>query len=259
MDRSAESGPAQGDPSGLAPPTAESQPRHPRLAAWAPWVIGALWIGLVAVGAAWAREPLARREILFETPVRIAPGVSVTGAFTPEVEGPCVIELRFHEAWLETASEPPRGGKVALEALGRDVGGGFVYGSPAAPGFAARYAVSRGGASVLEGETGDRFVGTLGYRGVRVTLAWIDRAEVAPQEVTVRIDRAVDGLRRWDARLVVAAAGDRISYASLEAQLRGAVVLLGALVSFALGALAWVLFGSRSRRKERISGGPADR
>lgn len=124
MDQSAESGPAQRDPSGLAPPTAESQPRYPRLAAWAPWMIAALCIGLVAVGVAWAREPLARREILFETPVRIVPGLSVTGAFTPEGDVPCAIELRFREVWPEPLSEPQRGGRVAAEALGKDVGEG---------------------------------------------------------------------------------------------------------------------------------------
>lgn len=225
--------------------------RHPRLAAWAPWMIAALCIGLVAVGVAWAREPLARREILFETPVRIAPGVSVTGAFTPEADVPCAIELRFREVWPEPMSERPRGGRVAVEALGKDVGGGWL-GLPSPPGLTARYSVSSGGVRVAAGVTGDRLGGHVG--SAAVLLAQIGRARAVPHEFTVHIERAVDGLRRWDARLVVVATGDWISYASLEAGLRITIVVLALPVLVGLGGLAWALKRWASRRTDGARG-----
>ena len=211
----------------------------PLLRAFARWGWLVLWIGLVLAAGVWAREPTTRREVLFEAPIRIVPGTSVTGAFLPEHRGPFAIELRFREAWSKPLSEAPPEDEGALKALGKDIGGGWRERGP--PGFTASYAVRTGGALVAAGTTGDRFEGFFGRREVGVSIAWIDDGRPVPHEFDVHIDRAVDGLGRWDARLVVAAAGDWISYASLEADVRSAIAVIVALVGcislFLLGRL----------------------
>jgi hypothetical protein len=195
------------------------------------------WIALAMVviggGVAFAVEPLTRREILFETPIRIVPGASVAGRFEPEHRGPFVIQLRFHEAWLKPLSEEPGGVGPELQALERDIGGRWRTGDDP-PGFAASYTVRSSGRSISSGATGDHFRGFFGPRGVGVNIAWIDDGQPSPHEFDVRIDRAVDGLARWDARLVVAASGDWISYAGLEAPFRMAFAAVGVVIGLLL-------------------------
>lgn len=49
-----------------------------------------------------------------------------------------------------------------------------------------------------------------------------------PHEFELRIDRAVESLAGWDARLVIAAAGDYINYATVESAARLLLVFCAA-------------------------------
>ncbi len=211
---------------------------------------GWILLGLLAlgVGIVWATEPNRRREVLFDAPVRLEAGAVVKGSFTPDHEGPYVIELRFRQAWLKPLSEPSPEGDEALRRLSAAIGGGWSNDRGPA-GFTASYSVRRGTDRVADGVTGERFAGgTFGPKEVAVTIAWIDHGQPVPQEFDVRIDRAVESLATWDARLVVAASGDWINYAWLEATLRCAIVVVAAIVApLVLVALTYLT----SRRRER--------
>lgn len=225
-------------------PHPPESPRHP-FRRWA-WILPG--IIAVGIGVTWATEPARRREILFEAPIRLETGTVVRGRFTPDHEGPYVIELRFRQAWLEAASEAPRGGDDAFRRLSAAVGGGWS-GEIRPPGFVASYSVRSGSVPVAGGGTGDHLTGFFGPREVGVQIAWIDQSRPVPQDFEVRIDRAVESLAEWDARLVVAASGDWISYARLEATLRGAVVVVAAIVaSLLLVALKYLTSRRRARR-----------
>jgi hypothetical protein len=97
----------------------------------------------------------------------------------------------------------------------------------------------------VNGVTGDCLEGSYGWSEVGVTIAWIDDGQPSPHEFDVRIDRAVEDLRKWDARLVVAAAGDWISYASLEATVRTGIAVVIVLIAL----LGLLLLRARLNRK----------
>jgi hypothetical protein len=227
-------------------PPVPQEPRHvSRGVAIAPWGWLALGVAVVIIGVVWASALLRRRVILFEAPFRIAPGASMTGYFKPDRRGPFDVQIRFREAWLETRSEVPRGGDAALSALAKDVGGGWHGDMSSPPGFIASYSVRAAGRPEVHGVTGKRLVGLFGPREGGVYVAEIEDGQRTPHEFHVRIDQAVEGLRKWEARLVVAASGDAIHFASVEVAARTAI----AAVVVPLGLLGLRFLRARLDRK----------
>jgi hypothetical protein len=70
-----------------------------------------------------------------------------------------------------------------------------------------------------------------------------------PQEFEVRIDRAVESLAEWDARLVVAASGDWIHYAWLAEAIRWTVLVVGGLIALAATLVVIGLVRSHLQRR----------
>jgi hypothetical protein len=138
----------------------------------------------LGVGVWWATEPVRRRAILFEAPIRLEAGSVVRGSFAPDRVGAYAIELRFRQAWLEPLSEVPRGGNLAIEALGEAVGGGW-HGAHRPPGLAVSYVVRDGGTPVAEGVTGERLTGFYGFKEVGVYLHHVQEGRPGPHDIEV--------------------------------------------------------------------------
>ena len=199
----------------------------------------------------WATEPRRRREILFESALRLRPGEVVTGRFAPDHDGPFVFELRFAGASRTSPGAASRESEPDLDGLAAAIGGQGP-GSANPVGLSASYWVRRGSHLLARGETGDRFADeTRGARELRVQLAGIDGSRPEPHDFELRIDRAVESLAGWDARLVVAASGDWIHYATVESDAR----LL--LVFCAAGVLMFLVVAVALYREVKRPG-PAD-
>jgi hypothetical protein len=195
-------------------------------------------VAAVALGAWWATAPSRRREVLFEAPIALRPGESIRGSFRPEHDGPYEVRIRFER-------DRP------LEELGALVGGGWAGRSEAPAGFHLSFAVRGNDHVRKEGRTGGTFVGSFSREWATVQIAWIDDGRPEALDIDVRVDRAASGLATCDARLVVAAAGDWVSYAGLETGLR-----LATLAVVATALLTWFLVARLRASGRRRRGVP---
>lgn len=213
-----------------------------------------LVVALLGFGACllWATEPRRRREILFESAVRLRTGEIVTGRFTPDHDGPFVLELRFRGASQPRPGLPSPGSETDPQALAEALGGKW-RGSTDPVGLSASYALRRGPELVARGATGDRFTaGWWGAREAGVQLAWFDGTKPAPHDFELRIDRVVASLADRDARLVIAAAGDYIHYATMESDARLLLVFCATGVLMVL-VIAITLYREVKRPRVRDS------
>lgn len=183
------------------------------------WAI--LCVLVVAASLVWATEPHRRRSVVFEAPIRLEAGQQVTGRFTPNHEGYYAIEVRFQAAPPVPGGGPSSEGDAAPDPLG-DLIRELWSRRDGPPGLAASYVIRRPPAPEMSGATGKDFSGSYGHRGegVHVQLAWFELLTAEPHEFEVRLDRADPRLAGWDARLVIAAAGDYINYATVESAAR---------------------------------------
>ncbi|MBL9087197.1 MAG: hypothetical protein JNM10_08630 [Planctomycetia bacterium] len=143
----------------MAPPAPASRPsRLPR------WVWAVLCVLVVAASLVWATEPLRRRAIVFEAPIRLEAGRAATGRFTPNHEGYYAIEVRFQAAPPVPGGGPSSEGDAAPDALG-DLIREFWSRRDGPPGLAASYVIRRPHAPAISGATGKGFSGSDGNRG----------------------------------------------------------------------------------------------
>lgn len=181
-----------------------------------------LVLALLGFGAClvWATEPRRRREVLFESAIRLRPGEVVAGRFAPDHDGPFVLELRFAGTSRASPGAGSRESEPDLDGLSAVIGGEWP-GSASPAGLSASYWIRRGPDLLARGATGNRFAGgSRSAREMRVQLAGFDGSKPEPHDFEFRIDRAVERLAGWDARLVVAASGDWIHYATVESDVR---------------------------------------
>ena len=201
------------------------------------WLVLAVTAGASAVW--WASEPSRRRKVLFESPIILRTGSTMVGRFVSEGDVPCAVEVVFRRS-----SGP-------FEALSEAVGGGWGVGPDGPAGFAATYVARREGVVVARGTTKEQLTGWFGLEDVAVQVdTWIEGGSSAPMDIEIRVDRAVEALAGWEARVRVVHAGDWISYAGLESAWRFFLVFVAA-IGLGLGLL--VAYLVRRRRALRAS------
>lgn len=212
------------------------------------WIAGALGLAALAAAVVWCTEPGRRREILFETPLRVVPGAHAEGAFHPEHDGSFHISLRFPLPTLPAAEDTEARRKAFFAELDQALGvGGLEAAGPA--GFTASFVVREQDRPVAQGTTGERLYSGGGGGETRVSISSVEKGRELPHTFELRIERAVEALAAYEARLVVAAAGDWIHYAWLERIVRIVllVMLLGA--GAAIAAIVWYVRLRRRRRR----------
>ncbi len=208
-----------------------------------------LGLALLALGVWWATEPNRRVAVLFEAPVRVTTGATVTGHFEGRHDGLYDVRLQFPGyGMLPTSEDPHDKSGAALAPLAKAVGGDW-YGGDAPPGFRASYEIRRGTQVIARDRTGDRLSGFFGPAESGVSIGWVQEDLRGPHEVTVVFEEAVPALASFPARVVVGPGGDYISYAWLEALVR--FLLLG-LVCLVAGAIGLGVFLARRQRARRL-------
>lgn len=197
----------------------------------------------------WTTEPFRRREILFAAPLPLTEGSTLVGSFTPNLAAGYVgIELRFHDAGSYPLSQPMPEREAAAARLAQAVGGGW-HGADGPVGLRIATRVHVEGRPPHAETTSERLVGSFGPAYVSVHLGSLRPHAEVEHRVEVDVERAVEALRDWDARLVVVSAGDWWNYATLEQTIRP--VALGLALLLAASAW-WVVRGLRRRRRPAL-------
>jgi hypothetical protein len=179
--------------------------------------------------------------VLFEVPISLKEGTTVSGTFLPEHEGPIAFAIRF----------PHDGRFDELTAL---IGGGWGVSEARPMGLSVSYSKRNSESTFSPMVTILEYAGgAFGANTVDVDLAWFKNGQI-PTRFELRVDAAAAGLARFDATFVVKAGGDWANYRWLEAAMRFFVVTAGAIVGLIAIGIVRVVSSRRFAYRTATSG-----